>query len=246
MYKMLSRFTSPGIPAILIRRYFSYLIPSRCILCGDKGFNNRDLCLACYTELPTNLPICYQCANNDVTTSHSAGLCLECLTNPPAFDETFAPFVHYRGIRYLILQLKFHRHYPSARLLGELMADYLQKTAEFPDCIIPVPLHKNRYCERGFNQSIEMARVLSKKLNLPLDMHSCSRYRDTAHQVGLNAEQRNENIKNAFAVSPNFRAKHVALVDDVMTTGSTVHELAMALKIAGCHRVQVWVCAKAR
>jgi ComF family protein len=229
----------------IIQNLLAYFMPPRCILCGDNGFENRDLCKACYLELPKNTPRCYQCAS-DFNTSHSTGLCPDCLSNPPAFDETLAPFIHRRAIRYLILQLKFHRHYPSARLLGGLMADYLQKTAELPEYIIPVPLHKNRYCERGFNQSIEIARILSKKLNVPLDIHSCIRHRDTAHQVGLSGEQRNENIKNAFSISSKFRAKHVVLIDDVMTTGSTVHELAAALKMAGCLRVQVWVCAKAR
>ncbi|MDD5214612.1 MAG: ComF family protein [Methylococcales bacterium] len=228
-----------------LEKTLNYFMPPRCILCGDKGFENRDLCAACYEELPKHTPRCYQCAS-DFISPHSNGLCTDCFENPPAFDETFAPFVHQGSIRYLILQLKFHRHYPSVRLLGGLMADYLQKTAQLPDCIIPVPLHKNRYQERGFNQSIELARVLSKQLNVPLDLHSCIRHRDTAHQIGLNALQRGENIKNAFFVSEKFNAKHVALVDDVMTTGSTVHELALALKMAGCHRVQIWVCAKAR
>ena len=224
----------------------SLLFPSQCILCGDKGVENRDLCAACYLELPRNSPRCYRCASDFDAPHSQTAICPTCLTNPPAFDETFAPFVHNHAIRYLILQLKFHRHYPSARLLGGLLADYLQKTTELPDCIIPVPLHKNRYRERGFNQSIEIARVLAKKLQLPLDLNSCSRHRDTAHQVGLTGEERNNNMRNAFSVSPKFKAQHVALVDDVMTTGSTVHDLAMALKTAGCHRIQVWVCAKAQ
>ena len=222
------------------------LFPPRCILCGDKGVENRDLCAACYADLPRNSPRCYRCASDFNAPHASTILCPDCLLNPPAFDETLAPFVHLHAIRHLIIQLKFHNHQPSARLLGNLLADYLQRTAELPDCIIPVPLHKNRYRERGFNQSIEIARILSKRLQLPLDVHSCTRHRDTAHQVGLNAQQRNENIKDAFSVSPKFKAKHVALVDDVMTTGSTVHELAAALKTSGCHRVQVWACSKAR
>lgn len=226
-------------------KLLNFFMPPRCILCGEKGFKNRDLCGACYAELPKYLSQCYQCAS-DIAAHNSNGLCLDCIENPPAFDETFAPFVHLSSIRYLILQLKFHHHYPSARLLGGLMADYLQKTTELPEYIIPVPLHKNRYQERGFNQSIELARILSKQLNVPLDLHSCIRHRDTEHQVGLNAVQRGENIKNAFSVLKKFNAKHVALVDDVMTTGSTVHELAVMLKLAGCQRVQIWVCAKAR
>lgn len=229
----------------IFEKSLNYFMPPHCILCGGKGFENRDLCAACYAELPLNTPRCFQCAS-DIVGKNGTGLCIHCLENPPAFDETLAPFVHQSSIRYLILQLKFHRHYPSARLLGTLLADYLQKTAELPDCIIPVPLHKNRYRERGFNQSIELSRILSKQLNVPLDINSCVRHRDTAHQIGLNALQRSENIKKAFLVSKTFKAKHVALVDDVMTTGSTVHEIAEALKMAGCHRVQIWVCAKAR
>ena len=230
----------------MIQKYFSLIFPPRCILCGDKGVGNQDLCAACYAELPRHSPRCYCCASDFDSPDLQTAICPTCVKNQPAFDETFAPFEHSRAIRHLILQLKFHKHYPSARLLGDLLADYVLQTAELPDCIIPVPLHKNRYRERGFNQSIEIARILAKRLQVPLDIHSCSRQRDTAHQVGLSGEQRNENIKNAFSVSPNFQAKHVAIVDDVMTTGSTVQELAMALKIAGCHRVQVWVCSKAQ
>lgn len=228
-----------------LQNLFLYFMPPHCILCGEKGFENRDLCEACYLELPKNTPRCYQCASN-LASNVSPILCENCLENPPAFDETLAPFVHQGSIRYFIIQLKFHHHYPSARLLGGLMANYLKKTAQLPDCIIPVPLHKNRYQERGFNQSIEIARILSKELNVPLDVQSCIRQRDTAHQIGLNAQQRNENIKNAFSISATFQAKHVAIVDDVMTTGSTVHELALALKMAGCLRVQIWICAKAK
>jgi ComF family protein len=228
----------------IFERLFNYFMPFHCVLCGDKGFNGRDLCNACYVDLPQNFPLCFQCASNSIS-QHSNHLCSTCFENSPAFDETLAPFLHQGSIRYLILQLKFHRYFPSARLLGNLMSDYLQQTASLPDCIIPIPLHKNRYQERGFNQSIELARIIAKRLNVPLDVTSCIRYRDTAHQVGLNAQQRGENIKNAFSISKKFTAKHVALVDDVMTTGATVHELALALKMTGCERVQIWVCAKA-
>lgn len=230
----------------ILQKYLTHLFPARCILCGNKGVENRDLCAACYVELPRNSPRCYRCANDFDAPHSQTRICPKCLADSPAFDETLAPFVHHRAIRYLIIQLKFHNHYPSARLLGGLLADYVKQTAELPDCIIPVPLHKNRYRERGFNQSIEIARVVAKNLSVPLDLNSCQRHRDTAHQVGLRGDERNDNMKNAFSISPDFRAKHVALVDDVMTTGSTVHELAAALKKAGCHRVQVWVCSKAR
>jgi ComF family protein len=106
-------------------------------------------------------------------------------------------------------------------------------------------LHKARYRERGFNQSIEIARTVGKELHIPVDVHSCIRHRDTPHQTQLTAKQRRSNMKNAFSIIKPITARHIAIVDDVMTTGSTVHELATVLKKAGAVQVDVWVCARA-
>ncbi|HCT99446.1 MAG TPA: phosphoribosyltransferase [Methylococcaceae bacterium] len=227
------------------QNFFTYLLPPTCILCGDPGMEQSDLCQACRHDLHPNHPRCYRCASNIDFPATALGLCPTCTHFLPDFDETFAPFAHSHAIRHLILNLKFRHHAPSARLLGTLLAEYVNKATDLPDCLIPVPLHKNRYRERGFNQSIEIARIIAKRLHIPLDTRSCQRHRDTAHQVGLSGDARAENIKDAFWVSPTLEAKHVAIVDDVMTTGSTVQSLAKALKIAGCHRVQVWVCSRA-
>jgi len=148
-------------------------------------------------------------------------------------------------MRHLITTLKFRADYKNARLLGLLLAEHLQKTAEKPDCILPVPLHKSRYRERGFNQSIEIARTVAKELQIPLDLNSCRRHRDTPHQTALSGKQRRKNMKNAFSIIKPINAQHIAILDDVMTTGSTVHELAAVLKKAGVSRVDVWVCARA-
>lgn len=172
-------------------------------------------------------------------------LCGECLSHPPAFDSTYAPFIYQGATRYLILGLKSNAEYKNARSLGLLLAEGLKQHASLPDCIMPVPLHKTRYRQRGFNQVIEIARTVSKELQLPLDMNSCVRHRDTPHQTRLTAKQRRKNIKNAFIVQKPIQARHIAIIDDVMTTGSTVHELARVLKKAGVTRVDVWVCARA-
>jgi len=108
-----------------------------------------------------------------------------------------------------------------------------------------VPLHKARYRQRGFNQSIEIAKAAGKALQIPVDMQSCVRHRDTPHQTQLTAKQRRTNMKNAFSMVKPITAGHIAIVDDVMTTGSTVHELAISLKKAGVARVDVWVCTRA-
>ena len=172
-------------------------------------------------------------------------LCGHCLSQSPAFDETHAPFIHQSIIRHLIASLKFNKQYKNARLLGYLLATHLQKTSEMPELIIPVPLHTLRYQERGFNQTIEIAKTVSKRLNIPIDTKSCIRNRNTPHQTNLPAKQRNKNIKNAFQVIKLIDAQHIAILDDVMTTGATVNELAKVLKKSGVTRVDVWVCGRA-
>jgi ComF family protein len=167
------------------------------------------------------------------------------LSYPPAFDATYAPFLHQATTRYLITGLKFNAQYKNARLLGLLLAQGLKQSASLPDGLLPVPLHKSRYRERGFNQSIEIARTVGKELQIPVDVNSCVRHRDTPHQTKLTAKQRRANVKNAFTVIKPITARHIAIVDDVMTTGSTVLELARVLKKAGVARVDVWVCTRA-
>jgi ComF family protein len=172
-------------------------------------------------------------------------LCGHCLSGHPAFDETYAPFIHQGAMRHLISNLKFGAYYKNARLLGKLLAEHLKQTAERPELILPVPLHKARYRQRGFNQAIEIARTVALELKIPLDLDSCKRHRDTPHQIQLPAKKRRKNLKNAFSIIKPIHARHIAILDDVMTTGSTAHELAYVLKKAGVSRVDVWVCARA-
>jgi len=222
-----------------------YLLPPTCILCGNPGYRSRDICHSCYAHLPRNNQCCYRCAEILETPATTPVLCGRCLSRHPAFDETYAPFIHQGAIRHLIGTLKFGANYKNARLLGMLLSDHLQQTAERPELILPVPLYKSRYRERGFNQAIEIARTVGKELQIPLDITSCRRHRDTPHQTQLPAQKRRKNLKNAFSVIKPIHARHIAILDDVMTTGSTVHELAYVLKKAGASRVDVWVCARA-
>lgn len=215
------------------------------MLCGRRGFNGMDLCRDCITDLPLNEHCCYRCAEPFATASPLPRLCGHCLSDPPAYDETIAPFLYLRTMRYLITGLKFGKQFKNARLLGMLLAGKIKENAELPDCIMPVPLHKSRYRERGFNQSIEIARILSEELAIPLDLYSCIRRKHTEHQTRLPSKQRRKNIRQAFAIAKSPNHKHIALLDDVMTTGATVSEMAKTLKRAGVERVDVWVCARA-
>jgi ComF family protein len=127
-----------------------------------------------------------------------------------------------------------------------MLADAVDKNAiELPDVILPVPLYKKRLKHRGFNQSTELARPAANTFNISLDRHSIKRVRDTQSQTGLDKKQRRKNIRAAFEIVEPLSAQHVAVVDDVVTTTSTVNELARILKRAGVERVDVWSIARA-
>jgi len=221
------------------------LLPPRCILCDAPGFDDLDVCIDCFNDMPRNTSCCYRCGIFFETQNDAPQLCGRCLHHLPSFDETHAPFLYQGSLRYLISQLKFRHDYKNARLLGSLLSQHLASSVERPECIVPVPLHRNRYQQRGFNQSIEIARHLSRQLSIPLDLSSCIRSRDTDHQTALPAKQRRKNMQQAFLVIKPLAFQYVAIVDDVMTTGATAAALAAALKKSGVHRVDVWVCARA-
>lgn len=221
------------------------VLPPTCILCDNRSFSQKDICLPCLNQLIENNHCCYQCGNPVAETSQAETVCEQCLKTPPTYDYTVAPFAYQGIIRNLVTRLKFNDNYKNARLLGTLLAERLQQQAQLPECIIPVPLHEHRYRERGFNQSIEIARTVARQLRIPLELNAFVRHRNTPHQVSLPAKQRHTNIRDAFSVIKPLHYSHVAVLDDVMTTGSTVAEIASVLKKSGVQKVEVWACARA-
>ncbi len=143
-----------------------------------------------------------------------------------------------------------HYKYGSALQTAHLfahmmMTQYAQRfSSNTTDLIIPMPLHPQRLKERGFNQSLEIARLLSKQLGIPLDYHSAIRSKYTPPQASLALKERAKNIKGAFAVNGDLVGKRIAIVDDVMTTGASLNELAKTLKQAGASHVECWVVAR--
>lgn len=220
------------------------LLPPTCILCGHEGYRGRDLCFSCYQRLPRNTLCCPQCAAVLEPPAAPPLLCGRCLAKPPAYHDAFVPFKYQDEISHLITSLKFGAQYKNARLLGQLLADDLHSQPK-PDVLLPVPLHSSRYRERGFNQSLEIARTVARELHIPLALNACIRQRDTPHQTRLSAKQRHKNMKNAFALVQPLNVAHIAILDDVMTTGSTVQELASLFTKKGGVTVSVWACARA-
>ena len=232
--------------AALYQRFVTTIYPPSCVLCGSAGFEQMDICASCYHGLPWIDSACSQCALPVANESGRALLCGHCLQKPPAFDRSISLFSYRDDAIQLIHQLKFNQKLANARLLGCMLAQAVDaNTADRPDCIVPVPLYWKRMRQRGFNQSLELARVIGRVCDISVNTRSLVRVRDTPSQTGLNKAQRRQNIRGAFALGDAFDAEHVALLDDVVTTTATVNELARLLKHSGIRRVDVWSIARA-
>lgn len=222
------------------------LYPARCLLCGAEGADGFDLCQACRQELPHNHNACPRCALPLPAGAPATQRCGACRQHPPAFDRCLTPLLYQPPLDLLVGGLKFHGKLGYGRLLSRLMADYLERMLAdgVPELIIPIPLHPTRLRSRGYNQALELARPLERRLGIPVTPFSCRRHKNTAPQVDQALEGRHSNISGAFQITGKIQARHVALVDDVVTTGSTVAELARTLKRAGVKRVDVWAAAR--
>lgn len=222
------------------------LLPPVCLVCGGPGVETRDLCEGCVRDLPWLPKGCYQCAMPLPAAAGEQPVCGSCLQEAPAFDHTIALWNYSTPVDRLLQGLKFERRLEVARLCGELLAQrLLRRATPWPDKLIPTPLHPTRLRERGYNQALELARPVGRALGLTPDLRLCERIRPTPPQTDLPAAQRYRNVRNAFAVTPGTLANlSVAIVDDVMTTGSTMAALSTTLKQAGATRVEVWVIAR--
>lgn len=176
------------------------------------------------------------------------GLCGSCQRQPPPYRRCTAVYRYEDPLPALVAGMKFRARLNLVRLLGELLAEELLASAEapdwtWPDAIVPVPLHPQRLRQRGYNQALELARIVGRRLALPVDIACCRRIRSTQAQSALEERQRLTNIRGAFAVTAPL-PRHVAILDDVVTTGATVSELARLLRRNGCEQVDVWALAR--
>lgn len=230
-----------------------WLLPARCIACGGAGgmpvsgtLRPLDLCAACYRQLPFNSHACWHCGL-PLSGATADLICGHCLRQPPHYQRSYCAFEYGYPLAPLIRSLKYGAALASARVLGELLAQHLQQHhhGPWPECIIPVPLHARRYQARGYNQVIELGRHLERRLNLPLRLDLLSRIRHTTEQAGLSRRARRKNLQRAFNATTVNLPQHVAVLDDVITTGSTVNEVAATLNRAGVEQIEVWGLARA-
>jgi ComF family protein len=223
---------------------FGLLYPAHCCLCGARGGRGLDLCQACFGELPWNRHPCPRCAA-PLPPDADTPLCGDCIKQPPSWDEAKSPLAYGFPVDKLVQRFKFEGDLAVGRLLGSLLAEYLAAGEERPDCIVPVPLHDSRLKERGFNQAVELARPVSKRLRLEVRLDLCMRSRATQVQSKLDHDERRKNLKDAFTVKQPVQGLHLALLDDVVTTGATAESLSRALREAGARRVTLWSACRA-
>ena len=232
--------------ARLATRLMDALLPRHCLMCGlPSGPGN--LCQPCRADLPRSDAACRQCALP--LPANPGLLCGACLARSPPWDHAVSALLYRFPVDRLVCRFKFNRNLAcGAALAGELTLAVEEQCKELPDLLVPVPLHRTRHFLRGFNQAELLARTVGRKIGLPVDDRLLQRCRRTSAQSGLDARNRLRNTRGAFRAKPRRRQllpRHVALVDDVMTTGATLHACSRELKRAGVQAVSVWVAARA-
>ena len=215
-------------------------LPRLCVCCGARCQTVPALCEACMEVLPRSSANCYQCA---ISLAESAGkYCGACLSEPPAFEHSVAAFCYEFPARELINRFKFQADFATGEALSHCLAKRIQNSYaadSLPHRLVPVPLYRHRLRQRGFNQSLLIARSVGQYLGIPVTTALISQSKPTLEQKTLNAEQRRQNLRGVFQVNRGVSG-HIAVVDDVVTTTATSRELARVLRKAGATRVDNW------
>jgi ComF family protein len=215
------------------------LLPSLCASCGDSA-DARGWCVGCRADIPgREAPRCQVCALPGATTRPCGG----CLSHPPAYARTVAACDYAFPLDAMVSQFKYGRNLALARPLGTLLCEAVGEAPQ-PDLLLPVPISRGRMRERGFNQAAEIARVVAHSLKLELELDAVTRRDADPPQASLPLGQRTRSVRGAFRCQAGLRAARVALVDDVMTSGATLNELAAVVRNAGALEVHCWVVAR--
>lgn len=225
-----------------IKACYQQIFAQQCLLCASATHNPSALCQPCLADLPwQSSQSCQQCG---LPSNHL--VCGACLSDPPHYDFTQAVFQYGFPVDALLQTYKYQHALHLSQTLGELMVKHITNVSQpsHVALLIPMPLHPARLKERGFNQSLELAKVIAQHTAIALDYQACQRIRNTPPQASLKLKDRVRNIKDAFACTRQLHGQHVVIIDDVMTSGASVNELANTLKQAGAATVSCWLVAR--
>ena len=222
----------------------SRIYPQDCLICGAPGDFPTRFCHPCYLSLPFNHHACPACALPLPPGTTPASRCGSCQHKRLPFHSTTTALLYEPPISRLISGFKFHQQLYLTAPLARLLIHRLGKLTNPPELILPVPLHPRRLQERGFNQALELGRILAKHYAIPLDWRLVNRNRHTRAQSDLSEEARRRNLRHAFRVRGSVKGARVVILDDVITTGSTITELSKTLEKAGAKQIDVWALAR--
>lgn len=225
-----------------LKTSLNWLFPRKCISCSSIHIpSNHPLCEDCYENLPFQTHCCRQCGQHFAA---HADYCGRCISHPPSFDACFCPFEYKGLIKRQIQEFKYYEKPELATQLAQLMSMEINANdIELPDLLIPTPLHTSRLRMRGYNQSLLIASSLSTQLNIPIAKNIISKHKKTDAQAQLSLKRRLKNVRGSFRQENQIHVKSVAIVDDVLTTGTTANEISKILKKNGVDYIQVWAIA---
>ncbi len=244
---MLSSLLARARPAVrqAALRLLHEAIPRSCVFCGEIGEpDGRAVCNGCFEDLPWLENPCPTCAMPLGKPLADGVVCGACQADPPPFVRSVVALDYSFPIDAAIRRFKFHGRLQYAPAFAEILLEVSHRLPGDVDALLPVPLHRWRHMRRGFNQAAELARPLARRIGLPL-VGNVRRCAATPYQSGLDARQRRRNLALAFDVRGSISARHVAIVDDVVTTGATCRELAAAVRERGALRVSILALARA-
>ncbi|MFZ5522909.1 MAG: ComF family protein [Pseudomonadota bacterium] len=223
-----------------IRNRIEHVLPAQpCVLCGSMNHDGL-WCGDCDQDLPyLDTPLCPVCA----LPTPAGQVCGQCLKQPPLFTNTVAVFGYSFPLDKLIQAMKYGGQLALARAFAKKMAQRIKPTT-LPDYVVPMPLHPAKLRERGFNQSLLLAKKIAHDHDLRLLPDACRRVRDTPPQSALPWKERKKNVRDAFHCDIDLTGKRVALVDDVLTTGASLDALAAAVGQRGATEIGAWVVAR--
>ncbi|MFT5218058.1 MAG: ComF family protein [Planctomycetota bacterium] len=225
-----------------IKQFFAQAFSAGiCQACGCEIDHTQSFCAHCDRRLTRVDNPCRACA---LPCPDKKEICPRCLLNPPRWQSMTAPFEYNGLLRDYLIQFKFNEASHVSRSLCNHSIEYFNAQGPRPEVLMPVPLHRERLLDRGYNQALEIARQWSTQLDIPVDHNALQRNRATSSQSGLSAAEREKNILKAFHYQPKQTYRHVAVVDDIVTTGSTVNEITKVLHRGGVEFVEVWALAR--
>lgn len=233
-----------------------------CLSCRAPVHRPLPLCDLCEAELPWQIPGCQRCgvameAFPLVTSTGNntgfASTCLNCQQLPPHFDRCIPVFAYQAPVSTMIRRFKEHAGFSEARCLGHLLSAafrqfYEEQDQQAPAYLLPVPLHNTRISQRGFNQSIVLCRAIAKRSAIPVLYHACERRPGAHTQRGLSAQARQLNTRGVFYAGRQAHltaAKHIAIIDDVVTTTATVNAISAVMRQQGAATIDIWSIARA-